>query len=59
MATKEQFKYLVNLRESGVTNMYMATSFLMGMFGLETKEAKAILFEWRDTFKERHDARDD
>lgn len=56
MSEKETyFKYLDNLRESGVTNMYGARPYLMGMYPeLTTVLAVAILSEWMKTFAERH-----
>lgn len=46
----EHKKYLDKLRESGATNMFGATPFLMEEFGLEKKEARAILAEWIKSF---------
>lgn len=38
--------YLDNLRRSGRTNMFGAAPFLAQEFGLDRKEARAILAEW-------------
>jgi hypothetical protein len=52
---KEQyFEYLDELRESGITNMFGAGSYLVDEFDLTKNEAKDILKEWMDTFSERH-----
>lgn len=50
--TKEQKIYLDNLRESGTTNMFGAGSYLQEEFGLDKHEAREILKEWMDTFKD-------
>jgi hypothetical protein len=47
---EEHKKFLDDLRESGETNMFGATPFLMEEFGLEKREARAILSEWMDSF---------
>ena len=49
--TQEHKEYLDELRESGETNMFGAASYLVMEFGLEKKEARAILSEWMATFK--------
>lgn len=54
LATQEQLGYLDDLRESGETNMYGAGSYLMAAFGIEKKEANAILGNWMDTYSLRH-----
>lgn len=40
------FDFLEKLRESGKVNMFGAVPYLMVEFGLDEKEAKAILFKW-------------
>jgi hypothetical protein len=52
--TDEHLEYLDELRESGVTNMYGATSFLMEDFPLTRQEALDTLGYWMHTFSERH-----
>ena len=52
--TAEYFEYLDKLRESGVTNMYGAGSYLADEFGLETRNAREVLGKWMRTFSERH-----
>ena len=51
---QDYFVYLDDLRESGVTNMYGAGSYLEEVFGLDRREAGKILAKWMDTFSERH-----
>lgn len=49
--TKKYKIYLDTLRESGVTNMFFATPYLMEEFGLDKHEAKKILVEWMKSCK--------
>jgi hypothetical protein len=52
---QEYFEFLDDLRESGVTNMYGAGTFLEDEFiELGRKDAGEVLTEWMDTFTERH-----
>lgn len=52
---EKYFEFLDNLRESGITNMFGAISYLTSAFPeLLKDEAKDILKEWMDTFSERH-----
>ena len=47
----EHKQYLDTLRESGVTNMFVARTYLMDEFPDLTKRlAQAILLEWMETF---------
>lgn len=48
------FEYLDGLRESGVSNMYGATPYLVQAFDITNMEAREILKAWMDTFSERH-----
>ena len=48
--TQEHKEFLDELRESGVTNMFGASPYLIDEFGLEKKEARAILSEWMKTY---------
>ena len=48
--TDEQQNYLNELRESGETNMFGASSYLEQEFDLEKHEAKEILAVWMATF---------
>jgi hypothetical protein len=42
----EYFEYLEELRKSGETNMFGAGQYLQEEFGLDRREARAILMEW-------------
>jgi len=54
-ANEKYYDFLDNLRESGVTNMFGATPYLMEAFSdLSQTEARRILKSWMDTFSERH-----
>jgi len=54
-ATPAQFRFLDDLRESGVTNMFGASRFVQEEFpDLTAQEAKAVLLNWMETFGERH-----
>lgn len=46
----EMFEYLDRLRESGVTNMLGASSYLARQFDLGRDQAGGILIAWMDTF---------
>lgn len=48
----EYFDYLVELRDSGVTNMFGAAPFLQEEFGLDRTEAKNVLIKWMESFNE-------
>ncbi len=53
----EFYKYLDELRRSGVTNMWGARSYLMDEFDMDDKKlAGEILHDWMDTFGERREA---
>jgi hypothetical protein len=43
-------EFLDDLRESGITNMFGASSYLEDAFGLERKEAQTILSQWMREF---------
>lgn len=49
----EYFEYLVQLRDSGETNMWGAAPYLEREFGLSRQEAKDILLAWIKSFDER------
>jgi hypothetical protein len=40
------FKYLDELRESNITNMYGATPYIRAEFGFKTREARNYLTDW-------------
>lgn len=46
--------FLDKLRESGVTNMFGAAPYLVEEFGVSRHEARDLLLNWMQTFKERH-----
>ena len=51
MLNEEHSKYLINLRDSGVTNMWGATPFIQEEFRVTHAEAKQILVEWIESFE--------
>ena len=51
---REHLEFLDELRESGVTNMYGATPYLVDKFDIEEKIARQILTYWMLTFGVRH-----
>jgi hypothetical protein len=49
------FKFLDDLRESGLTNMFGALPFVLEMFPeLPRGAAKDYLIKWMKTFSDRH-----
>lgn len=50
----DHLEYLDELRESGATNMFGATAYLMVEFGMDRKVAAPILGYWMKTFADRH-----
>lgn len=52
---QEYFEFLDELRQSGITNMFGATPYLMEAFDyLSYDEARTILKAWMETFAFRH-----
>jgi len=49
---KEVMEYLNRLRESGATNMFGATPYVIEEFGLDTSEARRILSLWMKNFND-------
>ena len=49
---KKYFDYLVELRDSGETNMFGAAPYLERRFGLSRTEARNILVQWMESFNE-------
>jgi hypothetical protein len=49
---KEVMEYLNHLRESGATNMFGATPYVIEEFGLDKSEARRILSLWMKNFNE-------
>ena len=56
-AEKKHLIYLDSLRESGVTNMFGAGTYLMERFSVTKREAHAILSHWMETFEARQEAK--
>lgn len=54
IVTDEHLLFLDDLRESGVVNMYRASSYIQEKFGVNIKNAKIILTYWMKTFSERN-----
>ena len=51
--TEAHLEYLDDLRDSGVTNMFGAASYLVQAFGLTKQEARQVLSYWMKTFGKR------
>lgn len=51
---EKYFGFLDDLRESGVTNMFGASPYLIEEFGVDRSTAYSILTEWMRSFGERH-----
>jgi hypothetical protein len=51
--TQEHHDFLIQLRDSGVTNMWGATPYIQREFGLNRDEANDILLEWIDYMTSR------
>jgi len=49
----DYFDYLVELRDSGVTNMWGAGPYLEDQFDLTKEEAKEVLVRWIKSFEEK------
>jgi hypothetical protein len=52
--TDEHLDYLDDLRDSGVTNMFAAPSYLQNEFALDKKTSVAYWSYWAETFGDRH-----
>jgi len=50
----EIHNFLINLRNSGVTNMYGASPYLTQVFGFTRQEAKVALLEWMKTCEQEN-----
>lgn len=48
----KQFAYLVQLRDSGETNMWGAATYLRRKFGYTQDEANKVFLAWIASFKE-------
>jgi len=53
--TEEMLKFLDELRESGITNMFGAGPYVEDHFGLDRKTGKDVLVYWMETFTERYE----
>ena len=53
---RAEFIFLDELRDTGVVNMYGAAPYLQDAFGLNHKEARQVLREWMESFKETSNA---
>lgn len=49
---KDIFEYLNELRDSGVTNMFGATSYIVDEFDIDKRKASTILSKWMSNFNE-------
>ena len=49
-AMKTYFDYLVELRDSGETNMWGAAPYLQRRFGLSYEQSKQVLLAWIRSF---------
>ena len=47
---KKYYKYLDNLRESGVTNMYGGGTYVAEQFDLTINKAREVLSDWMENF---------
>lgn len=50
--TEEHKEFLLDLRDSGVTNMWGAAPYIEQEFGVTRREASDILLQWIKSFKE-------
>lgn len=48
----QYYKYLEELRQSGITNMFGASPYLQEEFDLDRKEADEILMNWMRNYEE-------
>ncbi len=49
-ARAQQFKFLDDLRESRITNMFGAAPYVANEFSLPIKEARQVLSDWMTSF---------
>ena len=49
-ATQEHFDYLDDLRDSGITNMFGASPYLVEEFNIDKYEARILLSEWMEQY---------
>ena len=48
---QEYYDYLVELRDSGVTNMFGAGPYLQEEFGLDKRTAREVLMSWMGSYR--------
>lgn len=53
--TNEQIQFLDELRDSGIVNMFGASSYIQDEFGVPRHDATRILNHWMETYSERHE----
>lgn len=49
---KEMFDYLNDLRDSGATNMFGASPYLVDEFDIDKYEARKVLSKWMENYSE-------
>ena len=49
---QEVLEYLNMLRDSGITNMFGATPYIEGEYGLNKKESRCLLSLWMKNFND-------
>ena len=47
---QEYFDFLIDLRDSGATNMFGAAPYLADEFDLDKHEARQVLSRWMESF---------
>lgn len=52
MAENKYWKFLEELRESGIVNMYGAAPYLQVEFGMSWGAAKSVLYDWMLNYRE-------
>ena len=50
-AREHVYSYLNVLRNSGITNMFGAATYVMTEFGIDKHEARILVAEWMRAFK--------
>lgn len=50
---QKYYDFLIDLRDSGVTNMWGAAPYLAEAFGMSNREAGKILIAWIETFNRK------
>jgi len=55
--TEEHLRYLDQIRDSGIANMFGVAPWLQSKFGLSAEDARHVLVSWMETYAERHPRR--